>query len=59
MEANDEEIPEPVDETKYKGNISYRTTGKRHYLIAKEAQKRGLSLSEAIDNCIDTSLKSR
>lgn len=48
-----EEIPEPIDEENYKGKISYRTTSKRHFVLAKEAQRRGLSLSEAIDYCVD------
>src|SRR5688572_17205034 len=32
-----EEIPEPIDEEQFKGNIAYRTSSKRHYLLAKEA----------------------
>jgi len=51
-----EEIPEPIDEENYKGKISYRTSSKRHFILAQEAQKRGLSLSEAIDQCIDAAL---
>ena len=54
---NKEEIPEPISEEKFKGKISYRTTSSRHYFIAKEAQKRGLSLSETIDYFIDTRTK--
>jgi predicted HicB family RNase H-like nuclease len=50
---NGEDIPEPVKEKNFKGNISYRTTSKRHYLISKEAQKRELSLSQLIDNLVD------
>ena len=53
---NNQEIPEPIKEEDYKGNISYRTTSKRHYLISKEAQRRALSLSQLIDNLIDTVL---
>lgn len=55
---NNEEIPEPINENQYKGNIAYRTTRKRHYGIAKEAQRRKASLSEIIDECIDQSLYS-
>jgi hypothetical protein len=51
-----EEIPEPIDENKFKGNIAYRTTGRRHYLLMKEAQRRRESLSELIDELIDTAL---
>ncbi len=51
-----EDIPEPIIEEEYKGNISYRTTSRRHYLLAKEAQKRNLSLSKLIDQYIDSVL---
>ncbi len=53
---NGEDIPEPVNEEDYKGNIAYRTTSRRHYLISKEAQKREQSLSQVIDNLVDTVL---
>ena len=53
-----EEIPEPLDESKFKGNISYRTSGQRHYQIAKEAQRKGLSLSQTIDHFIDEAARS-
>lgn len=59
MESGDE-IPEPIDENKYKGNIAYRTTPRRHHFIAQEAEKRNSSLSQTIDSLIDfaqTSLK--
>ena len=49
-------IPEPIREENFKGKISYRTSSKRHYLIAKEAAKRHISLSQAIDSLIDTVL---
>lgn len=53
---NNQEIPEPISEEDFKGNISYRTTSRRHYLISKEAQRRDLSLSQMIDNLVDLSL---
>ena len=53
---NNQEIPEPICEEDFKGNISYRTTSRRHYLISKEAQRRELSLSQLIDNLVDTVL---
>lgn len=56
---NGEDIPEPVKEEDFKGNIAYRTTSKRHYLISKEAQKREQSLSQVIDNLIDTMLAAK
>ncbi len=49
----EEDIPEPIKEEDFKGNIAYRTTSRRHYLISKEAQKRELSLSQLIDNLVD------
>jgi antitoxin HicB len=51
-----EEIPEPISEDDYKGNIAYRTTSRRHYILAREARKRNQSLSKIIDECIDYSL---
>ncbi len=48
-----EEIPEPTNKNDYKGNIAYRTTPSRHFLIAREAKKRNISLSQAIDTFID------
>jgi len=53
---NKQDIPEPVKEEEFKGNISYRTTSKRHYLISKEAQKKEQSLSQIIDGLVDTLL---
>lgn len=53
---NNEDIPEPIKEENYKGNISYRTTSRRHYLIIKEAMRKDLSISQVIDNLIDTFL---
>jgi len=54
-EDDGEEIPEPIDESKFKGNIAYRTNPRRHYFIAREAQKRKQSLSQIIDSFIDAS----
>lgn len=54
-----EEIPEPLNQTQYKGNIAYRTTPRRHYLIAREAKKQKLSLSQVIDSLIDVSMGQR
>ncbi len=51
-----EEIPEPINEAEYQGNISYRTTSRRHYLLAREAQRQKLSLSKLIDNVVDSTL---
>lgn len=56
---NGEEIPEPKDLEKYKGNIAYRTSPSRHYSLVKEAQKKNLSISQLIDNAIDSILRKR
>jgi len=53
---NGKNIPEPVKEEDFKGNIAYRTTSKRHYLISKEAQRKEQSLSQIIDGLVDTVL---
>lgn len=52
-----EEIPEPIDEEEFKGNIAYRTSSRRHFMIAKEAQKKNISLSKMLDELIDKSLR--
>lgn len=46
-------IPEPADQEHYKGNISYRTSARRHHIIAQQAKQRNLSLSQVIDSFID------
>lgn len=56
---NGEDIPEPVKETDFKGNIAYRTTSSRHYLISKEAKKKEQSLSQVIDSLVDAVLISK
>jgi len=54
-----EEIPEPIDPERYKGNISYRTSGNRHFLIAREAARQNKSLSQLLDQCVDDALDRR
>ena len=49
-----EEIPEPISKKNFAGNIAHPTTSERHYLIAREARKRNMSLSQIIDTFIDT-----
>ena len=56
---NGEEIPEPIDEDEFKGNIAYRTNSHRHYLLAKEAKRRKESLSHVLDQCVDIALGKR
>lgn len=56
---NGEEIPEPIDEEEFKGNIAYRTNSQRHYLLAKEARRKKESLSTVLDQCVDSTLGKR
>lgn len=56
---NGEEIPEPIDEEEFKGNIAYRTSSRRHYLLTKEAKRRNESLSHVLDQCVDLALGKR
>ncbi len=51
-----EEIPEPFKESDFQGNIAYRTTSRRHFILSREAQRQAISLSKVIDECIDTAL---
>jgi antitoxin HicB len=50
------EIPVPISKSKYKGNIAYRTSAERHYLIAKIAQQKHKSLSRILDLLVDAGL---
>ncbi len=54
---NGEQVPEPIKKEDYKGNISYRTSGERHYHIAKLANTMHKSISKTIDELIDSSLE--
>lgn len=58
IEAGDE-IPEPINEDDYQGNIAYRTTARRHFVIAREAKKLNRSLSQVIDEYIDKAISSK
>ena len=51
-------IPEPIDKKKFKGNISYRTSAERHYLLSKIALKENSSLSKTLDFLIDKGVES-
>ena len=46
------EIPEPMNAAEYKGYISYRTKPEKHYKLAKEAQRRGISVNRLIDEAV-------
>ncbi len=49
-------VPEPLNPEQFKGKVAYRTTPERHYMLAKEAKRRGMSLSRLIDYCLDEKL---
>jgi antitoxin HicB len=50
------EIPEPVRPEDYKGQIAYRTKPEKHYKLAKEAQRRKVSINKLIDEAVDNIL---
>lgn len=50
-------IPEPIDKKKFKGNIAYRTTAERHYLLSKIAVYEQKSLSKTLDLLVDKSIE--
>ncbi|MCB1115280.1 MAG: type II toxin-antitoxin system HicB family antitoxin [Chlamydiia bacterium] len=51
-------IPEPVDKKKFKGNIAYRTSAERHYLLSKIALQESTSLSKTLDLLVDKGIHS-
>ena len=55
--ANNMEIPEPIKMKDYKGKIMYRTTGLKHYKLAKMSKIEGVSINSIIDSAIDLKLK--
>ncbi|MGE0197748.1 MAG: type II toxin-antitoxin system HicB family antitoxin [Simkaniaceae bacterium] len=50
-------IPEPIDKKKFKGNIAYRTSAERHYLLSKIAIHEQKSLSKTLDLLVDRSIE--
>lgn len=54
---NNDEIPEPLKPTNYKGNITYRTNPDKHYKLAVRAKADGVSLNQLIDKATDIVLK--
>lgn len=56
LEASLEEgqdIPEPLNPEEFKGRITYRTKPAKHLMLAKEANRRGITLNRLIDETID------
>jgi predicted RNase H-like HicB family nuclease len=56
--ANNMEIPEPLKIKDFKGNITYRTSKERHYMLAKQAKLYGKSINAFIDDAIGEKLGS-
>ena len=52
MEAN-EPVPQPLDVSQYKGQLSFRTSPQMHYRIAKSAQLEGKSIRRFIEEAVD------
>ncbi len=50
------EIPEPLNIKDFKGNITYRTSREKHYLLAKQAKLSGKSINAFIDEAISEKL---
>jgi predicted RNase H-like HicB family nuclease len=51
-------VPEPLHKGDYKGNISYRTSSKRHMALVKEAKRQDKSLSKLLDEVVDMTVLS-
>ncbi len=49
-------IPEPLNIKDFKGNITYRTSKEKHYLLAKQAKLYGKSINAFIDEAISEKL---
>jgi predicted RNase H-like HicB family nuclease len=47
-------IPEPVKIGDYKGNIHFRTTPQKHYMLDKQAKMAGESINTLINTAIDS-----
>ncbi|MDP1835937.1 MAG: type II toxin-antitoxin system HicB family antitoxin [Chlamydiales bacterium] len=52
-----EPIPEPIDKEQFKGQIAYRTSRERHYLLARAAKQQHKSLSKTLDIVVDAGLR--
>lgn len=52
-----EPVPEPIDKEQFKGQIAYRTSSERHYLLAKAARHLHKSLSKTLDTVVDAGIR--
>jgi predicted RNase H-like HicB family nuclease len=50
-------IPEPIKKEQFKGNIAYRTTSERHFVVAKVAKEMHKSISKTLDELIDAGIE--
>lgn len=50
-------IPEPINKEEFKGKIAYRTTSERHYVLAKLAQQKHISMNKALDMLFDAGIR--
>lgn len=50
-------IPEPIDKEQFKGQIAYRTSSERHYLLAKASRQLHKSLSKTLDAIVDAGIR--
>lgn len=50
-------IPEPIHKEAFKGKIAYRTTRERHYLLARLAQQKHISMNKALDIVFDVGIQ--
>lgn len=50
-------IPEPINKELFKGQIAYRTSSERHFMLAKAAKQLHKSLSKAMDAIVDAGIQ--
>lgn len=52
------EIPEPVDKSKFRGKIPYRTSPETHRRLVRTANIRHMSVNKLIDSFVEQGLRS-
>ena len=50
-------VPEPINKEQFKGQIAYRTSSERHYILVKAARQQHKSLSKALDAIVDAGIQ--
>jgi predicted HicB family RNase H-like nuclease len=56
---HNDEIPEPIKPSEFKGNIAYRTTPEKHYKLAKRAGVTGKSVNKLVDEAVEYYLENK